>query len=131
MERPSTTDSTVLSDFFDRYGTALIANDLPAVAACYAMPGMVVADESTFSFSSPAAVEAAFAGAAETYHEKGLVAARAEVREVQWLSRALALVGVRWEYLDAEGGAVPGESYRYLMRLVEGRPMICVVIPTG
>jgi|GEM_PF-1115985 len=131
MERHTTTDTTILGDFFDRYGTALTANDLATVASCYAMPGMVVADESTFSFTSPAAVEAAFAGAAETYHEKGLVAARAELRDVQWLTHALALVAVQWEYLDSDGGAVPGESYRYLMRMVDGRPLICVVIPTG
>jgi hypothetical protein len=88
MERHTTVDTTVLTDFFDRYGTALIANDLPTVAACYAMPGLVVADESTFSFSTPAAVEAAFTGAADTYHQKGLVAARADVRDVQWLTPA-------------------------------------------
>jgi hypothetical protein len=120
-----------LTDFFDRYGTALTANDLPAVASCYAMPGMVVSDDATFSFATPAAVEAAFSGAAEAYHAKGLVAARADVLEVDWLTDGLALVAVRWEYLDAQGGAVPGESYRYLMRTVGGKPLICVVIPTG
>jgi hypothetical protein len=126
-----TAESTVLTDFFERYATAMTANDLPTIAACYAMPGMVVADESTFSFATPAAVETAFSGAVQTYNEKGLVAARAEVLDVQWLTSSLALAGVKWEYLDSNGGAVPGESYRYLLRMVRGRPLICVVIPTG
>jgi hypothetical protein len=27
------------------------------------------------------------------------------------------MVAVEWEYLDSIGNAVPGESYRYLIRL--------------
>lgn len=121
-----------LTEFFERYGTALAAGDLPAIASCYAMPGLVVSDEATFSFATPAAVQAAFAGAAEAYHEKGLVGARGDLTGVDWLTGQLALASVNWEYLDEQGGAVPGESYQYLMRLAaDGRPQICVVIPTG
>lgn len=122
--------SETLTEFFDRYGSALTAGDLDTVSSCYAMPGLVVADDATFSFTTPSAVEAAFVGASETYNAKGLVAARAEVREISWLTDKLAMVMVCWEYLDSQGGAVPGESYRYLVR-VENRPQICVVIPTG
>jgi len=129
MDAASTTET--LTEFFDRYGTALTAGDLPAIADCYAMPGLVVADETTFSFSTPSAVETAFHGAAETYHSKGLVAARADVNEIDWLTKTLVLVSVTWEYLDAQGGAVAGESYRYLMRVIDDRPAICVVVPTG
>jgi hypothetical protein len=128
---PTSAGTVALTDFFDRYGTALTASDLPAIASCYAMPGLVVGDDATFAFSSPAAVEAAFAGAAETYREKHLIAARAELRDILWFTERLALVSVTWEYLDAQGCAVPGESFRYLMRMVDGRPMICVVIPTS
>lgn len=131
MEHTAEAATAALTEFFDRYGNALIVGDLPTIAACYAMPGLVVADDATFSFTTPAAVDAAFAGAAETYREKGLVAARAELREVSWLTPALAIVSVTWEYLDAKGWAVPGESYRYVLRMVGGKPVICVVIPTG
>jgi len=120
-----------LTEFFERYGSALTAGDLSAIAACYAMPGMVVADDATFSFTSPSAVEAAFNGAAEAYHTKGLVAARADINEISWLTPAIVLVSATWEYLDSQGGAVAGESYRYLIRVVDDRPAICVVIPTG
>jgi hypothetical protein len=132
MDHHHATQATeTLTEFFDRYGTALTAGDLPGIAACYAMPGMVVADDATFAFTSPSAVEAAFNGAAEAYHTKGLVAARAEITEISWLTEALVLVAATWEYLDAQGGAVAGESYRYLLRVVDDRPAICVVIPTG
>ncbi|HZN16646.1 MAG TPA: hypothetical protein VFB84_00350 [Micromonosporaceae bacterium] len=131
MEHAAEAATAALTDFFDRYGNALIAGDLPTIAACYAMPGLVVTNDATFSFATPAAVETAFAGAAETYHAKRLVAARADVCEVSWLTPALALASVTWEYLDARGWAVPGESYRYLLRVVGDKLAICVVVPAG
>ena len=58
------TDSEHLTDFFDRYGAALTSGDVSAVAACYALPGMVVSDSYSFTFSTPAAVALSFLGAA-------------------------------------------------------------------
>lgn len=117
-----------LTDFFGRYGAALTAGDLPAIAACYAMPGMVVADTYSFTFTSPAAVALSFLGAAPTYQEREIVAAHAQIREVQRLGAALAMVAVQWEYLDSRGNAVPGESYRYLLRADAHGTRICTVI---
>jgi len=54
------TDLALLSDFFDRYGAALTSGDVAAVAGCYALPGMVVADSYSFTFTSPAAVALSF-----------------------------------------------------------------------
>jgi hypothetical protein len=49
---------------------------------------------------------------------------------VQRLSPALAMVAVQWEYLDSRGDAVPGESYRYLLRSEADGPRITTVIST-
>jgi hypothetical protein len=125
------TERDTLADFFDRYGGALVAGDLPAIAGCYAMPGMVVSYGYGFTFSSPAAVALSFIGAAPAYREHQLVAAHAEIGEVQRLSDGIVLVDVRWEYLDSDGGAVPGERFRYLVRLGRLAPQICVVMPMG
>lgn len=48
----SSTDLDTLTDFFDRYGVALTAGDVPAIAGCYALPGLVVADWSPRTPSS-------------------------------------------------------------------------------
>jgi hypothetical protein len=48
--------------------------------------------------------------------------------DVQPISTALALVHVEWEYLDSSGNAVPGESYRYLLRVDPDGPRITTVI---
>lgn len=128
MQAP--TDLTYLTDFFDRYGAALTAGDVAAVAGCYALPGMVVADSYSFTFTSPAAVALSFLGAAPAYREQQIVAAHAELLDVQQLSPALVMAAVRWEYLDSRGGALAGESYRYLLRTDSSGPRITTVVAT-
>ena len=122
------TDLDNLTDFFDRYGSALTTGDISAVAGCYALPGMVVADSYSFTFASSAAVALSFLGAAPAYRERHIVAAHAQLRDVQRLSAALAMVAVDWEFLDSTGNAVSGESYRYLIRADVDGPRITTVI---
>jgi hypothetical protein len=122
------TDLDNLTDFFDRYGSALTTGDVSAVAACYALPGLVVADSYSFTFASPAAVALSFLGAAPAYREQRIVAAHAQLLDVQRLSRALAMIAVEWEYLDSAGNAVPGDRYRYLIRADADGPRITTVI---
>ena len=128
MKAPTDLDN--LTDFFDRYGSALITGDVAAVAACYALPGMVVADTYSFTFASPAAVALSFLGAAPAYRDQRIVAAHAQLRDVQRLSAHLAMVAVAWEYLDSGGNAVPGEGFRYLIRSDADGPRITTVIAT-
>ncbi|WP_250030623.1 hypothetical protein [Paractinoplanes maris] len=128
MKAPA--DLAQLSDFFDRYGNALTSGDVASIANCYALPGMVVADAYSFTFASPAAVALSFLGAAATYDDQQIVAAHAQLLDVQQLSPALSLVSVLWEYLDSRGNAVPGERYSYLLRVGPGGPRITTVIAT-
>jgi hypothetical protein len=121
------TDSEI-SEFFARYAQAVGSDDLPAIAACYATPSLVVSDSVTINVPDRSAVQSAFAGAFEAYEARGLVGARAQVDQVDRLTERLALVAVTWEYKDVQGGTQPGESYRYLVRLGD-HPGICVVIP--
>ncbi|GAB4104301.1 hypothetical protein GCM10028790_33200 [Micromonospora taraxaci] len=127
----ASTDLDTLADFFDRYGVALTSGDLPAIAGCYALPGLVVADTYSFSFTSPAAVALSFVGAAPDYQDRELIAAHARIEDVQAVSALLTMVAVEWEFLDSQGQAVPGERYRYLLRISDEGPVICTVVRTG
>ncbi|OZV76785.1 hypothetical protein CA850_25545 [Micromonospora echinospora] len=127
----ASTDLGTLTDFFDRYGVALTTGDVSAIASCYALPGLVVADTYSFSFSSPAAVALSFVGAAPDYQDRELVAANAVILQVEPVSALLTLVAVQWEFLDSGGQAVPGERYRYLLRATDDGPVICTVIRAG
>jgi ketosteroid isomerase-like protein len=126
-----TTSEHDVAAFLDRYADALAGGDLPGVAACYALPALVVGDGATISVSEPAQVEAAFAGAADAYRAQGLVGLRPQVRAVEPLTGALTLVDVGWAYLDEAGTARQHTSYRYLLRRADGGQLgIQVVIDT-
>ncbi|MER7457468.1 hypothetical protein [Micromonospora sp. NPDC126480] len=125
------TDLDALTDFFGRYGAALTAGDVPALAGCYALPGLVVSDTYSFTFASPAAVALSFVGAAPDYQERELVAAHATIEDVQPVSALLTMVAVEWEFLDSQGRRVPGERYRYLLRTTDEGPLICTVVRTA
>ncbi|MGA4730324.1 hypothetical protein ACPB67_23130 [Micromonospora taraxaci] len=127
----ASTDLDTLADFFDRYGVALTSGDLPAIAGCYALPGLVVADTYSFSFTSPATVALSFVGAAPDYQDRELIAAHARIEDVQPVSALLTMVAVEWEFLDSQGQAVPGERYRYLLRISDEGPVICTVVRTA
>jgi len=124
------TDLALLSDFFDRYGAALTSGDVAAVAGCYALPGMVVADSYSFTFASPAAVALSFLGAAPAYREQQIVAANAQFLDVRRLSEALVMAEVEWEYLDSDGQALSGERFHYLLRTDTSGPRITTVVAT-
>ena len=117
--------------FFDRYAEALAGGDLPGIAACYMVPGLVVGDAAAIPLAEPGEVEAAFAGAAEAYRAQGLVGIRPELRAVDPLTPALTLADVRWAYLDESGAARQHTSYRYLLRRSDsGELAIQVVVDT-
>jgi hypothetical protein len=126
-----TTSNHDVAAFLDRYAGALAAGDLPGIAACYALPALVVGDGATIPVSEPAQVEAAFAGAAEAYRAQGLVGLRPRLGAVEPLTGALTLVEVGWAYLDEAGRERRHTSYRYLLRRSDrGQLGIQVVIDT-
>jgi ketosteroid isomerase-like protein len=126
-----TTPAREIPPFLDRYAEALAAGDLAGVAACYALPALVVGDAGTIPITEPAQVEAAFAGAADAYRSQGLVGIRPELRAVDPLTANLTLVDVRWAYLDEAGAARQYSSYRYLLRRSDaGQLGIQVVVDT-
>jgi hypothetical protein len=122
------TELETLADFFDHYGAALTGGDVPAIAGCYALPSSVVSDAYSFTFTTPAAVALSFIGAAPDYRERELVAAHADIHDVVRLSPSLLLVAVEWEFLDSAGRSVPGERFRYVVRVAGDTPAICTVI---
>jgi ketosteroid isomerase-like protein len=126
-----TTPTSEIAAFLDRYAEALTAGDLPGIAACYVLPALVVGDAVTITVTEAGQVEAAFAGAAEAYRAKGLVAIRPELGALDRLTPNLTLADVRWSYLDEAGEDRQHTSYRYLLRRSDaGELGIQVVVDT-
>ena len=111
-----TTPPPDIPAFLDRYAGALAAGDLQGIAACYALPALVVGDGGVIPVAEAAQVEAAFAGAADAYRAQGVVGIRSELRAADPLTATLTLVDVRWAYLDEAGQAGQHTTYRYLLR---------------
>jgi ketosteroid isomerase-like protein len=126
-----TTSPHDVAAFLDRYAEALAGGDLPGIAACYALPALVVGDGATIPVADAGQVETAFAGAADAYRAQGIVGLRPELRAVDPLTGALTLVDVGWAYLDEAGRERQHTSYRYLLRRADGgRLGIQVVVDT-
>jgi ketosteroid isomerase-like protein len=126
-----TTPPSEITAFLDRYAEALAAGDLPGIAACYALPALVVGDTGAIPVAGAAQVEAAFAGAADAYRAKGLVDIRPELRAADPLTATLTMADVRWAYLDEAAQALQHTSYRYLLRRSgPGKLGIQVVVDT-
>src|SRR5919109_3829592 len=126
-----TTSPHDVAAFLDRYAEALAGGDLPGIAACYALPALVVGDGATIPVAEPGQVEAAFAGAADAYRAQGIVGLRPKLRAVDPLTGVLTLVDVGWAYLDEAGRERRHTSYRYLLRRADGGPLgIQVIVDT-
>lgn len=119
-----------LEHFFICYGHALAAGDLPGIARCYSVPGLVLGPDATVLISDRAQVEQAFGGQVRAHREQGLYSAHPKVVRVDRLNPGILSVDVRWDYLDADGIAQQHDGYRYALRVdAHGEPLIQVVVP--
>ena len=119
----------VVRSFLERYGAALGAGDLPAVAACWEIPALVLSDQGAHPVAELAEVEQFFGGAVEWYRSQGLVATRPQLLNVQALGQRLVSTDVRWSTLNSAGLEVASEISRYILSLGDdGLPRIRVAI---
>ena len=61
-------------------------------------------------------VDKFFGGAKEQYNQRGISDTRAEVLGLAWITPRIALVDVRWPYLDQDGNEVGEEASSYVLR---------------
>ena len=106
----------VIQRFFDRFARAVTSGDGRSVARMWAVPALVVGDTMVQAVGSLDQVEEFFGGAKEQYNAQGITDTRAELQRVEWLTRRLAVVDVRWPYLDAQGVERGEETSTYVLR---------------
>ena len=106
----------VAQRFFDRFARAVTSGDGRRIAEMWAVPALVVGDSMVQAVGSREAVELFFGGAKDEYNARGITDTRAELQRVEWLTRRLAVVDVRWPYLDASGVERGEESSTYVLR---------------
>jgi hypothetical protein len=127
----SGTQSDVQS-FLDRFARAFTSGDGRATAKMWEVPALVVSDGGLHAVGSAAEVEQFFSGGKEQYTSRGISDTRAEIVRLTWATDRLAIVQVRWPYLDERGEEVGEESSTYTLRRGDdGQLRICVAVLHG
>lgn len=120
-----------INKLFARYGTALSADDVPSIVACFDPPSVVISDDATTLLVDRAQVSEYFTGMAERYRARGAFTATPTIHRVEQLTPALYIADVHWDSFDETGAPAPVsvETYRYLIRAgAPDDPMIVAAI---
>jgi hypothetical protein len=123
--------------FLDGLADALTSGDGDAAAACFEYPAlMVMARTGAYGGNQVIAdrdTAAGFFGSApEQYHAKGIHLTFPDIQSLEWLGDDLALVRVRFPYIDADGNDMgDAETSVYVVRKTGPDLAICTAITLG
>lgn len=136
MEREQESDSIQTPEpvqaFLDQLARAVTSGDTVRVGTMWCMPAFVIGDEMTKVVANREEIERFFGGAKSEYERQGITDTRAEIEGVQWLSDRIAIVSVRWPWMDASRNEVGSESSTFVLRKNEaGELNVCVSIAHG
>ena len=101
---------------FDAMARGLVAGDGGAVAGMWRAPALVLGEGDERLVGSDAEIRSFFGSAREQYNQRGIGDTRADVQRLEWLNPSIALVEVRWPYLDGKGNELGGETSTYLLK---------------
>jgi len=81
---------------------------------------------------TPEEVQRFFSGAKDQYNKMGITDTRADIVRLSWATHRIAIVQVRWPYLDARGEEVGEETSTYtLKRNQAGELKLCAAVMHG
>lgn len=134
--RTAPADQGDVQAFLDRFTAALTSGDGEGAAACFELPSLVIMADRKYGPSQvledPATVASFFAGATRMYAEQGIATTLADLERLEWLDDGLALVHVRFPYIDADGlDRGDGETSVYVLRREGGDLHILAAIALG
>jgi hypothetical protein len=79
-------------------------------------PALVLSDQEVITVGAASEVEQFFSGAKEQYNARGIVDTRPDIVQLRWPTEKIAIVEVRWPYLDARGHELGEETSTYTLR---------------
>ena len=125
-------DDADVQALLDRMAKALTAGDARTVASLWETPALVVGDEMLQAVQSTAELEKFFAGAKDQYNKMGITDTRADIVRLTWATPRIAIVQVRWPYLDARRQEVGEETSTYTLRRNQaGELKLCAAVMHG
>jgi ketosteroid isomerase-like protein len=118
--------------FLDKMAKALTAGDGRTIATMWETPALVVGDEMLMVVRTAQEVERFFSGAKDQYNKMGITDTRGDITRLTWATGRIAIVQVRWPYLDAKGEEVGEETSTYtLKRNQAGDLKLCAAVMHG
>lgn len=126
-----------LQRFFDDFSRDLTSGDGRAAAARFEYPAvMIMSDVGKYGgnqvLQDEGTVASFFDKAPEQYHAKGIEQTTANLEDIEWIAPDLALVRVRFPYLDAQGDDMgDGETSVYVVRKTGLDFAICTAVTLG
>ncbi|MFJ4253922.1 hypothetical protein [Microbacterium sp. NPDC090003] len=105
-----------IDDYFTRYAATLTNLDAGAWAKLWGEPGVIVDDRASMVAESREAMVQGLSMSFPLYKKLGLASVRHEVCDSTAVSEKLALVHVRFDFVDADGDALSDITSYYLLR---------------
>ena len=125
-------DNSAVREVLERLAGAVTAGDARAAARLWGTPALVLGDGMAWSVATRGEVEDFFAGAKQQYNARGIVDTRPDILRLEWLTDRIAVVEVRWPYIDVSGDEIGAESSTYIVRREDdGEIMIRATIMQG
>lgn len=107
----------LLTKFFKTFSEALASEDLITIKKCWAVPSFAMGDTMSMPIITIKDLEVMFTGTKEQYNKRGIKEAIAEIQNIRWLTDKIAIVEVRWPYINDKGHEIGEESSCYTLRL--------------
>lgn len=109
-------DDAEVKQLLDQFARAITSGDGRAAARLWDVPALVISDEAIHSAGSLGEIERFFGGSKEQYNRLGIVDTRADVVHLEWVTDRIAMVRVRWPWLDGQGRETGEETSTYVLR---------------
>jgi len=106
----------LVQDFLDQLALAQTKGDTRALATLWGTPTFVIGDSDERVVQTRAEIEQFFGGAKQQYNARGIVDTRADIQMLDWITDKIAMVRVRWPYLDADDNEVGEEMSTYVLK---------------
>lgn len=112
----ATEDDLGVMDFLEMFALSLTEGATEAIALMWETPALVITDTHVVSIDQRDELFDLFAGAREHYNSAGVTDTRPEIVRLDEVTDTLAMVRVRWPWLDDEGTELGAECSTYVLR---------------
>jgi hypothetical protein len=106
-------DDAAVRALLQRMARALTIGDAATLASLWAAPALIVGPDGTQAIGTVEELTEIFGGAKDQYNARGVVDTRPDVVSLRWATDCIAIVEVRWPWLDDHGNEVGEETSTY------------------